>query len=665
MAGFDTGLNALNLASALVSLAGENIANADTPGYHVRRASVVPVVGSSTGGLWLGAGATIEDVTRVRSELIEKALLEHVQAKEKFEAEVETLTHVELLFSEPSDAGLDARLGEFFDSVELLAADPDDPTLRDQVVQKGQALCNMFNQLASNLDDVADDLAESMDLAVNDVNALTERIADLNGRIRSIETSGTSAPSLKDARDQLVTELAELVEVDLHETEYGVVNVSCRGTLLVSGDHSTAVTSALTDDGWVLRCEGSVGHRIEINEGRLGGLMTLANELIPRFRTELDDLADAVRRSVNTVHTTALGLSGRFHALNGLNGLTGTDPFYAQGYGVPAGTNEKLVINVEDEATGEVTQYEIVLDTTQATDAFLTDLSDSINSTVGHVTANVTGGRFSLSADDGYAFGFATPYDPNPAEPGDISGADPTSPTVLGAYTGEQDLVYEVSFLDSGEVGTDTIDIQVNVRDEGGSLLYTLAREIDDGYTAGDVLLLDNGLKVTLSQGDVVAGDAFSFAAHATMDSAGVLDALGLNCLFSGLGAADIEVADRIVQDPGQLAGSLHPAAGDNNRFLDLAAVRSQNVADEGSTTLSGLYQKLVGGIATSKNTRSVQLNNQEVLVQGLSNSRDSVSGVNVNDEMIRMMEARTIYQGALKYISLLDSMLSDLVNLL
>ncbi len=664
MAGFNTGVNALRMASKLIDMSGDNIANANTPGYHAKRASVVPVIGPNVGGVRIGLGAEVEDVQRIRNELVERALLEHLQSREMLGTSLESLKHIELLFSEPTQTSLSAGLGQFFDSVDLLSGNPDDPTLREEVLQRSQALGEGFNSLDNGLEEVRDDVWLDIFDVVRQINALTERIGNLNTRIRDSETAGVSAPSLKDMRDQRISELSELINVTTYQADYGVVNVSCAGTLLVHENQNAPISAVNTDEGVVIRREGATGHRMRVTGGKLAGLLDLLNEVIPDYRSSLDELANTFRRSINLVHTTALGLSGRFHSLAGLNAFPNSDPFCEQGYGVPAGTAETLVINVEDEATGEVTQHELTLDTTQAADAFLVGLRDAINASVGHVTADIDAGRINLTADDGYAFGFATPYDPNPAEPGDITAATPTSPQILDAYTGDEALTYEFNFLDGGTVGTDTIDIQVDVRSPAGPVLRTLTYQIDADYSPGDAIALENGLQFTLSDGGVVAGDGFSFTAHSSMDTAGVLDALGLNVLFNGLGAGNIEVPEEMRGNTARVAGAMRPMPGDNHRFLDMSAVRLAEVAADGTATLGGYYDTLVGRIGTTRNTREVQHENQEQLVKELQNRRDAISGVSVDEEMVRMIEARTVYSGALKYISLMNQALSDLLEL-
>lgn len=665
MAGLNIGINALRTAGQLINVAGDNVSNASTPGYHVKRASIVPMAGPTISGVRIGLGPTVQDVSRIRSELIERALLMHVQLREKLGEEVQALGHLELYLNEPTEGGLDARLGQFFQSLTELTATPDDLILREQVVQQAKSVCDAFNQLDVQFRNVAESLLNAADLAVGRINTLTEAIANLNQQIKLIETAGTSAPTLKDNRDQLIMELAEIINVVVYDDEYGVVNVSCSGTLLVSGNQNSPLELVITDEGIVIRREGAVGHYLDVREGRLAGILNVANNLVPRYQSIVDELANAFRRALNLVHTTGLGLGGRFHRLEGLNRLTMDTPLDELGYGVPGGTNEKLIINVANESTGEVTQYELILDTTQAANAFIVSLRDDINATVGNLTASVDEGRLILQADDGYAFGFATPYDPNPAEPGDITAVDPTSPSVLDAYTGAVDLAYEFSFLNGGAIGTDAITIQINVREPGGPVLRTLTRQIDATYDPGDVVELENGLKCTLSAGNVAAGDGFSFVARASMDTAGVLDALGLNTLFTGLDAAGIRVVDRIYQSPANLGAALVETPGDNHRLMEMVALQSAEIMAGGSATLYESYRSLLGAIATTYNVKSLQHYSEEGLVNDLQTQRDSVSGVSVDEEMIRLLEGRTMYQGALRFIKIVDQVLAELTMLL
>ncbi len=665
MPNYTIGLNAISTAQKLIDVAGDNIANANTEGYAAKRADVAAVTGPVTGNTEAGLGSTVSSVQRVRDTLIEAALLQHVQADQRLNTEVNNLGTLESFFTEPGDGGIDALLGGFFDSVDALSASPDDPALREQVVQKAQAVCDAFNRLDSEFTTVTQNLADSTQSTVQDINSLTQRIAYYNGRIRVANTGGGSAPTLEDQRDQLVTQLAQLVNVTVTHDQYGVVNISTSGTLIVDGQNSVPLTVAKKDGAVTVAPETAPDFSIDVRQGQLGGLLNLSQDLVPRYRAALDQLASDFRRAVNQVQTTGVGLNGRFTSLEGQNSLDSDQPLSDLGYDVPAGTDEKLVVNVADSATGDVKQYELTLDTTQTGSDFLTSLSNAINSGVDHLSATLNGGRLSLQADDGYSFDFATPYDPNPAEPGDITTADPTTPAILDDYTGDSDLSYRFTFQNDGTVGTDPLDVQIEVSDADGNVVRTLSRQLDAGYMPGSAVTLENGLKFSLSAGSVAAGDSFSFTAHASMDTGGVLDALGLNCFLTGQDAGSLSVTDSVLADNGNLAGAMRPMAGDNHNLQALSQLRDQNVADSGTATLNGSYRSLVSELATTHNTKSAQYDNEGQLVKDLQNRRDAVSGVSMDEEMVGLVSARTLYQGALKYISTVSDTMQDLVNMI
>jgi len=311
-----------------------------------------------------------------------------------------------------------------------------------------------------------------------------------------------------------------------------------------------------------------------------------------------------------------------------------------------------------------VTQHTLTLDTTLGAADFVAALRDAINAGVPGLAASVDAGRLNLAADAGYAFGFATPYDPNPAQPGDITAVPPAAPGILDAFAGEEDLTYEFEFLSGGEVGTDEIDIAVTVKDAAGTTLRTLSRTVGADYLAGGAIDLDNGVKFALGEGSVNAGDSFSVTCHSQMDSAGVLDALGLNALLGGQGAVGIDVVDRISRDASNLAIAISAARGDNHRALDLMALEHTTVID-GGMTLHDAYRAMITDVANTRNARSVQHDGQVQLAASLENRRDSVSGVDTDEQAITMMESQRLYQAAARYIQTVDTMLEYLFQAL
>ena len=70
MNGLDRAMNGLRTMRSLLEVAGENIANSDTPGYHARRAEVEAIPGVAG----IGNGARVSGVRRLRDGFLERAL---------------------------------------------------------------------------------------------------------------------------------------------------------------------------------------------------------------------------------------------------------------------------------------------------------------------------------------------------------------------------------------------------------------------------------------------------------------------------------------------------------------------------------------------------------------------------------------------------------------
>ena len=86
-------------------------------------------------------------------------------------------------------------------------------------------------------------------------------------------------------------------------------------------------------------------------------------------------------------------------------------------------------------------------------------------------------------------------------------------------------------------------------------------------------------------------------------------------------------------------------------------------VSDSGGTTLSDFYKDLVAelGVATKESGRMVT--NQETLVEQLQKRRESLSGVSLDEEMANMVRFQHAYQANARVISVMDELLSTIVN--
>ncbi|ACA60284.1 flagellar hook-associated protein FlgK [Candidatus Desulforudis audaxviator] len=99
-----------------------------------------------------------------------------------------------------------------------------------------------------------------------------------------------------------------------------------------------------------------------------------------------------------------------------------------------------------------------------------------------------------------------------------------------------------------------------------------------------------------------------------------------------------------------------------------VAQIREQRVVDadgdgEDDTTLDGYYQQLVTGIGADLNAAQRGRDNVSAILGQIEALRESVSGVNLDEELTRMIQYQYGYQAAARVITVLDELLDTLIN--
>ena len=187
-----------------------------------------------------------------------------------------------------------------------------------------------------------------------------------------------------------------------------------------------------------------------------------------------------------------------------------------------------------------------------------------------------------------------------------------------------------------------------------------------DQVTGGNL----NGIKDVLDKLQAYQDNLDTLAANLIADVNGVHEAgYGLDGstgvqYFTGTGAADIAVNGAIVADPGQIAAAaIEDAPGNGANALAIAHLQNSNVDALGGTSFDGYYKNMIArlGVETQESMRMVD--NQQALVDQLSNRRESISGVSMDEEMTNIMQYQYAYMGSARVVSVLDSMLDSLIN--
>jgi flagellar hook-associated protein FlgK len=655
MQNFSIGLSGLNAASSALEVIGNNIANASTDGYHRQRVELTPTTYGKMAQNAVGAGVDIAGVTRLIDKLLESEIMQQGSTYEQISQELSILTAVETTFGEFAEgSGLNATIDAFFDSLRGLAAHPLERVWRNDVISSAEVMCSEFRRMGASLSNLEDQVVLEAKNTGESINSLTQQISELNGKIQVIEISQGQANNLRDHRDQLIVKLAKLASVETTQREYGIVDVSIGGLPVVTGAITVQIQVGLRDDGSLgVSAGNSSGYSLSVQGGRLGGLMSLKNDSLQGIATDLDNLAKAIVASVNQIHVQGLGVNGSFSELSG--GTLDANSLVARDAGVKDGTFYVRVTNI---ATGEIERYAVDVNATGASPDTSQTIAAKINAIPG-LNASIVSSRLHIVADLGSKFDFILAVVPEPAA-ATFTAASPPTVTLSGIYKGEQNDTFTFTVAGTGSVGNG--NLRLDVTDGNGDLVSTV--NIGGGYAAGDVIELLNGIQISVSTGDLNAGDSFQTQGLATSDTSGFLAAAGMNTFFSGNSAGKIQIVDGIAGTPDRIATAYGVDLTDNAAALRLAAVRDQGLDSLTGMTPSEYYHRIVANIGQQVDLRESRQSNVEAMIQNLENRRSEISDVNINDEAAQLMIFEKMFQAVAKYLATLQSVMNTLMDM-
>ena len=297
---------ALSAYQSAIGTTSKNISNVGNPDYVRRRADVGSLI-SPTSGL---AFREEDNIARLESGFIQRQLWYKNQFLGKYETDELVYSQIETLFNEPTNSGLASMMGEFWNAWNDLGNDPDSPIARTIVKDKGSLLANTFNQLSTDLNNMAVEVASDMRDTVEQVNNILHEIHTINETI-----AANFSYDLADSRDAALTKLSKIMNIEVHENADHQVSVSTGGSILVpliSGDFVNTLDLEVPKFSDYYKLEVSFsesGDPKAISGGALGSMIDVQNDRIPEILDELDNLAVTLASKVNELHSSGFDLN--------------------------------------------------------------------------------------------------------------------------------------------------------------------------------------------------------------------------------------------------------------------------------------------------------------------------------------------------------------------
>ena len=316
----NSAMSGLSAAQSALNTVSNNISSYNVAGY-TRQTTILGASNSTlTGGGWVGNGVYVSGVQREYDAFITNQLRAAQNQSSGLTTRYQQMSKIDDVLSDTTNS-LSANLQDFFNSLQTLVSNAEDPAARQTVLGKADGLVNQFKTNDQYLRDQDAQVNTAISTSVDQINNYAKQIANLNDQISRLTGvgAGASPNELLDQRDQLVSELNKIVGVDVTVQDSGTYNISiANGYTLVQGSNASqlaAVKSSADPARTTIAYVDTAAGNVEISEkqittGSLGGLLTFRSQDLDQARNTLNQMALAFADAMNTQHQAGFDANG-------------------------------------------------------------------------------------------------------------------------------------------------------------------------------------------------------------------------------------------------------------------------------------------------------------------------------------------------------------------
>ncbi len=264
--------------------------------------------------------------------------------------------------------------------------------------------------------------------------------------------------------------------------------------------------------------------------------------------------------------------------------------------------------------------------------------------------------------------------------------ADGQGLTGFASTTGGYDVLSPTAALNSPEAGLvnppHNGSFYITVADDasGTPVTHRIEVNFDDPASAtslqslvDDINTQVGGVTASVTSDNrlsLAAADGFTFSfgydgQSGRDDTSGVLAALGVNNFFTGNDARNIAVSDTLHQDSRLLAAASVFLPGDGENARRIASLDSQSTELLSGVSIPQFYNALVSSVAVTASGVNSDVDSLGSVQSALQAQKESISGVNLDEEAVSLVKFQRAFQGASRFVSVVDQLLSDLMTLI
>ncbi|MBQ7613228.1 MAG: flagellar hook-associated protein FlgK [Spirochaetaceae bacterium] len=602
-----------------VQTAGHNISNSSTEGYTRQRVNMRafeplyrPDLSRAETPGQIGQGVDVGSINRLRDELLDTRIVGETYDLGYWNTRDNYILMLEEVYNEPDITSVRTRLDEFWDAWQELSVYPESDSARQVVLTRATTLQDAIHHQYRALTGIRDMLNGDIEATVKQVNDITRQIASLNEEIVKSKAMGDNPNDLMDTRDVLTEKLANLIDISVTKVdEDETYIIYTAGRELVQGKRFRTfdIQSVINNEGYSDVIWSDFGDKAYFESGKLAALIELRDVDVRNEIKNLDTMAMNFVDLVNDVHRNAMTLSGK----------TGID-FFREQYFI-----DNLNGNFDRSGDGVYDSSYIF----RITGSYELDPRAQIG----------LEGVLTLSGPEGMV---EVPYNSTDMVADVIARINQSNAEVVAYLDQNNKLVLKATTSES----IDNPDFVIRHIEDSGRFLA--------GYTG-----------VLSGSGPENAYDWETANAVAVLS-----ENTGAQYAVSPIAhpAGWMEVNPVIRTDIHNIAAGYPsheglPYPGDNRAALAIASIRNTPVMVGSTRTFDEYFAESVTLIGLKGEQAQRSHETQLAILNELHTMRDSISGVNVDEELSDIIKFQYGYSASARFISVVNDMLDTIIN--
>jgi flagellar hook-associated protein 1 FlgK len=317
----------VNVTQQSLSVIAGNVANANTPGYVDES---VNQIATSTAGQ-PGVSVDTTGINRNLNTLLQSQLWTETSGGSYADTTSSLYQQLQQIYGTPgSSSSFDGIFDNFTTALQSLSTSPSSYSAQAAAVSSAQAVAQNLNSMTTSIQQIRTQAEQGIATDVQTANTALQQIAQINKQLEGA-ASDSSTAALEDQRDQDITQLSQLMNVNVVQNSNNQISVfTGTGLQLVSGVQASqmtfnnAGTLSATSQWSANPSQDGVGTITltspggattdmiangAIQSGEIGAYLQMRDTILPQAQNQLDELANQMSQALSNQTTSGTAVT--------------------------------------------------------------------------------------------------------------------------------------------------------------------------------------------------------------------------------------------------------------------------------------------------------------------------------------------------------------------